>query len=124
MLGWIAENESNFLKGKKSPIADQTATCHAFHELVTVLETDFYDEEAEKVDPETQHVAGYAAAKVSRGLSKEAHSIKLCNGCVAFFVLEKGGEIIDNTYHSYLQRGGLVVATPLACLIANYIEVS
>lgn len=124
LLGWISEeNETQLLKGKKIHVSDQTATNEAFEDLLPLLESDYFDEEAEKLDPETQHVAGYAAAKLVKGLTREPGVVDVCKECVAVFVAEKGGGIIDNNYHNYLQRGGLTVATPFANLIANHLEV-
>lgn len=124
ILSWISENDSGYLKQRVALVADHTPTFEAITALYSTLDTDYYDEVAEKLDPETMHVAGYAAAKLAKYLSKELCGIKNCDGCASLFVAAKGDFIIDNDYHSYLQRGGLVVATPLANIIVNHLEVS
>lgn len=55
-------------------------------------------------------------------LKREVGGRSFCHSCVALFLENKGGSIVENDYHNHVQRGGLVVATDFGHLIANHLE--
>lgn len=123
LLGWMFKNDGGFLLKEDLPTFDNAPTLDAVETLLPVLDTNYFDEEIEVRNQASVHVAGYAAANLVKKMKRESGP-EYCKQCASFFVLKKGGDIIDNDYHAYLQRGGLTVATENANLMAFHVEVS
>lgn len=117
----MGEHEPEFLKGKKAPPRDMSSSIEVLESLLHVVDSNYYDEDSEVIDPQTKHVSGFAAYKVAVYLRREVGGRKYCQECVDIFIEGKGLDIEGNNYHSYVQCGGLIKSTVFANLLANHI---